>query len=381
MEPVQVKTFIPELPIEAFNETVLHGFSGIDKHMLYMHLIGPCIESITGKFGAIVRKNFFWTAAKQHSFIQISCYMLSGNGCIHFQCNTFPRNFIDQGEYAEPSAGNGNITDKVHGPAVIRTQKMTSIRRSAFCIDFPLQLALECKTCLFIEAVDLFVINMDAFSLQHHMDTAVSKPFPARCYRLHGLRNLFLFGIVPGLVTLRAARYPYQPASSAFADVKVLLDSFTCGTLPKILIVLFGIIVYLITDSLNGNTLIYGYITISWFAALFFITEFFYFTKGVDSAPVFSNENIGTSINGFLITFGLFILNMILKNLKIEVKDYGYIVGFLIIYFVSQLIEYEIYGFFFYGVSLTIWNVLLYRETIMNVIDNLKVRLGKMAKG
>ena len=63
VEPVQVKTFIPELPIEAFNETVLHGFSGIDKHMLYMLLIGPCIESITGKFGAIVRKNFFWTAA------------------------------------------------------------------------------------------------------------------------------------------------------------------------------------------------------------------------------------------------------------------------------------------------------------------------------
>ena len=58
---------------------------------------------------------------------------------------------------------------------------MTSVRRSAFCIDFPLQLALECKARLFVEAVDLFVINMDAFSLQHHMDTAVSKPFPVRC--------------------------------------------------------------------------------------------------------------------------------------------------------------------------------------------------------
>ena len=93
---------------------------------------------------------------------------------------------------------------------------MASVRRSAFCIDFPLQLALECKARLFVEAVDLFVINMDAFSLQHHMDTAVSKPFPVRCDRLHGLRDLFLVGIVLGLVTLRAARYPYQPASSAF---------------------------------------------------------------------------------------------------------------------------------------------------------------------
>ena len=149
VEPVQVKTFIPELPIEAFNETVLHGFPGIDKHVLYLLLAGPRIEGITGKFRTVVRKYFFRPAAEQHSFIQISCYMLSGNGCIHFQCNTFPRNFIDQGEYAEPSAGNGNITDKVHGPAVIRTQKMTSVRRSAFCIDFPLKLALECRASLF----------------------------------------------------------------------------------------------------------------------------------------------------------------------------------------------------------------------------------------
>ena len=63
VKPVQVKTFIPELPIEAFNETVLHGFPGIDKHMLYMLLIGPCIESITGKFRTVVRKNFFRPAA------------------------------------------------------------------------------------------------------------------------------------------------------------------------------------------------------------------------------------------------------------------------------------------------------------------------------
>ena len=66
VEPVQVKTFIPELSIEAFNETVLHGLSGINKHMLYMLLIGPCIEGITGKFGAIVRKDFFRLAAEQY---------------------------------------------------------------------------------------------------------------------------------------------------------------------------------------------------------------------------------------------------------------------------------------------------------------------------
>ena len=191
-----------------------------------MLLISPCIEGITGKFGTIVRKNFFRPTMEQHGFIQVSCYLLSGNRCIHFQGNTFPRNLIDQSEYAEPSASDSTITDKVHWPAVIRAQKVASVRRSTFCINLSLKFSLKSKAGLFVEAINLFMINMDAFSLKHHIDTTVSKPFPARCYRLHGLRNLFLFGIVPGLVTLRAARYPYQPASSAFADVKVLLDSF-----------------------------------------------------------------------------------------------------------------------------------------------------------
>lgn len=114
VKTVQIKTFIPEFSIETFNETILHGFSRINKHMLYMLLISPCIEGITGKFGTIVRKNFFRPTMEQHGFIQVSCYLLSGNRCIHFQGNTFPRNLIDQSEYAEPSASDSTITDKVH---------------------------------------------------------------------------------------------------------------------------------------------------------------------------------------------------------------------------------------------------------------------------
>jgi hypothetical protein len=43
IKPVQVKTFIPEPSVEAFNEAVLHGFPGIDKYILYMPFICPGI--------------------------------------------------------------------------------------------------------------------------------------------------------------------------------------------------------------------------------------------------------------------------------------------------------------------------------------------------
>lgn len=65
VESVQIKTFIPKLPIEAFNEAVLHGFPGIDKHMLYMLLVDPNIESVTGKFETVVKKIFYWPAVEQ----------------------------------------------------------------------------------------------------------------------------------------------------------------------------------------------------------------------------------------------------------------------------------------------------------------------------
>ncbi len=72
MEPIKIKTFVPEFPIETFNETVLHGFSGINKHMLYMLLTCPCIEGVTGEFGAVVQKDFFRLTTEQRRFIQVS---------------------------------------------------------------------------------------------------------------------------------------------------------------------------------------------------------------------------------------------------------------------------------------------------------------------
>ena len=115
------------------------------------------------------------------------------------------------------------------------------------------------------------MINMDAFSLQHHIDTAVSKPLPTRCYRLHGLRNLFLFGMVRGLVTLRAARYPDQPVSSAFADMKVLLDPFILYTFRCRLYEFFEITsfrILLSSESSAKSSLSFAFSASSYFSIL-----------------------------------------------------------------------------------------------------------------
>lgn len=73
VKPVQIKTFIPEFSIETFNETILHGFSRINKHMLYMLPMSPCIEGITGKFGTIISFGPPWNSLALFRYLVTCC--------------------------------------------------------------------------------------------------------------------------------------------------------------------------------------------------------------------------------------------------------------------------------------------------------------------
>jgi hypothetical protein len=53
-EPVLVQAFIPELPVEAFDECVLRGLATLDKVQRYLVLIGPLIHDAAGELGSII---------------------------------------------------------------------------------------------------------------------------------------------------------------------------------------------------------------------------------------------------------------------------------------------------------------------------------------
>ncbi len=79
------------------------------------------------------------------------------------------------------------------------------------------------------------------------------------------------------------------------------------NAVPKVLMTIFGIVVYFAFQNVSGVSVIIAYIIISWMIALYFLIEFINFTKGIHGSKIFSNINKNTTITGFLITLGNYV--------------------------------------------------------------------------
>lgn len=65
------------------------------------------------------------------------------------------------------------------------------------------------------------------------------------------------------------------------------------------------------------------------------------------------------------------------EEIHLDLKDYGYLIGFFLIYFGSRFIGNDIIGFFVYGFLISLWNILIYRDTVIEAIDIVKTKFGR----
>lgn len=96
---------------------------------------------------------------------------------------------VDNGQHSEPPAIGESIADKVQAPALVRLVRhddRPSCSQSTFAAAAPAHLQL----LLGVEPPELLDVHLDALSLQHHMDTAVSEPAPLGGNGLHRLSQL-----------------------------------------------------------------------------------------------------------------------------------------------------------------------------------------------
>lgn len=56
-EPARVEALVAKLAVEAFDETVLHGFARCDEVGEDAAVVGPCVEVVGGKLGAVVARD------------------------------------------------------------------------------------------------------------------------------------------------------------------------------------------------------------------------------------------------------------------------------------------------------------------------------------
>ncbi len=68
------------------------------------------------------------------------------------------------------------------------------------------------------------------------------------------------------------------------------------------------LILYAITGAVDGNTVIGIYLIVQYAVFLYFLIEYFIFTRKVKALPLFSKENLDTTKTGFLIMAGNYIM-------------------------------------------------------------------------
>ena len=114
-------------------------------------------------------------------------------------------------------------------------------------------------------------------------------------------KNLFLYiviTIIPQcLICSFLALYQSWERFTAYSVINLI---------PKLLLTL-TIIILSICGFSNGDTLIISYVLIVWSITLYFIHEFIVETKGIRSNNIFSEKNLRTTWNGFLITIGNYV--------------------------------------------------------------------------
>ena len=76
-KPVVIQALIPEAPVEALNERVLRGFSGLDQLELNAMLTGPLIQCPAGKFRPLVGSNGLGVATEASRLIENTRHVMS----------------------------------------------------------------------------------------------------------------------------------------------------------------------------------------------------------------------------------------------------------------------------------------------------------------
>ena len=114
------------------------------------------------------------------------------------------------------------------------------------------------------------------------------------------------------------------------------------NVLPKVLLCLLAIFALVLSRNISGDRLIIIYVCIIWCVCIYFLIEFFLFTRKEKAAKIFSEKNKRVTIEGFLIMFGNYV-NLLFHSIDKQ--------------FVSSL--YSEASFAFYSFAMSMQNLML----------------------
>ncbi len=135
-----VEQLVAHSPIEAFDETVLHGLSRRDVVPFYPMLGAPPQDRVTGQFRPIIADNHFWLSAALDQRCQFTRHPAPRYRRVWDGSQAFARDVIDHVENAEALAVGELVMDEIQRPARIgpRLDQDRGPRPNSFAPSAPL---------------------------------------------------------------------------------------------------------------------------------------------------------------------------------------------------------------------------------------------------
>src|SRR5271169_2951381 len=176
-KPVLVQTLIPELPVKALHESVLHGFSGLDEPQLDAAAIGPLVEHAAPELGTVVEDERSGQSPPLHHSFQYPHHAGSRDRAADLNRDRLPREIIDDVQRPKGSSIRERVGGEVDRPPLIRPRRQR--HRLARCRRYLLPLApTHRERFLAVDPVHALAVDGPAFTAQQHVDAAVAVARP-----------------------------------------------------------------------------------------------------------------------------------------------------------------------------------------------------------
>ncbi len=112
-EQMLVEAFVPEAPVKALDEAVLHGLSWRDVVPFHTVVLRPFQHGVRGELGSVVADHRQRIATTVGDRIQLSCYTLAGDRVVGDGREAFPAEVVNDAQDAEPAAIDERVRHEV----------------------------------------------------------------------------------------------------------------------------------------------------------------------------------------------------------------------------------------------------------------------------
>ena len=124
VEPMLIEAVITKGAVKGFNESILHGLTGLDVMKMNMSSLCPKVDSLAGELRSVVGGDGLWQTTSEGKLFQDINDGSATDGGIDMESQALTGKVVHQGEAPKAATGGKLVMNEVHGPALIGAMRL-----------------------------------------------------------------------------------------------------------------------------------------------------------------------------------------------------------------------------------------------------------------